>query len=169
MSEQHSNDICQLDGCYGQRPDCGYRRSISAVDSMPMPDPVEAMREWQRRELEQARRDERIARAMDSLGEWSEFNTVEERTIIEDSGHVFEKFGGRWIHRPDLCCGVEQQGKDGITNEWDIDNNLPMYTRDFYKLYSIDGHLCDCHRGDERCFGCESLDCKFHSRRMERP
>lgn len=53
--------------------------------------------------------------------------------------------------------------------EWDIDNNLPLYTRDLLKsITTPDGHFCQCHRGVERCYGCESIDCKFHSSGVER-
>lgn len=46
--------------------------------------------------------------------------------------------------------------------EWDIATNLPLYTKDFFTLYGIDGHVCECHRGPEQCYGCEARDCKFH-------
>lgn len=44
----HSDDHCQLDDCYGQRADCGYRSPVSIEDAMPMPGPVESIREWQK-------------------------------------------------------------------------------------------------------------------------
>lgn len=51
--------------------------------------------------------------------------------------------------------------------EWDIARNLPTYTNDFIRMFSIGGHLCGCHLQREQCYGCEAMDCKFHENRKD--